>query len=168
MNTDTFYAAMSALCFTLLGFWWVVVQFRHAEMTGTVTARRFAFLVSLYFLLPGLISLAAIIAAGGVIWRLSFAAAGIVGIVAILVATRHTTARGIIRTLARWSWVAIPFYAILTIVAIAPDLARNGLQLEPLQVEGLVLVALMLVGVVFAWLLFTEPMGSSEAASDVA
>jgi hypothetical protein len=158
MDVNTFYAATSALCFTLLGFWWVVVQFRHAEMTGTVTARRFAFLVSLYFLLPGLISLAAIIAAGGILWRFTFGAAGIAGILAVFVATRHTSATGTIRTLARWSWVAIPLYAILTIIAVAPDIARNGLKLEPLQVEGLVLVALMFVGIMFAWLLFTEPM----------
>ena len=101
MNTDTFYAATSALCFTLLGFWWVVVQFRHSEMTATPTARRFAFLVSLYFLLPGLISLAALIAATGVLWRLAFGAAGIAGILAVLVATRHTGATGTIRVLAR-------------------------------------------------------------------
>ena len=34
MDTGTFYATTSAVSFTLLGFWWVVVQFRHDEMTG--------------------------------------------------------------------------------------------------------------------------------------
>ena len=38
MDTTTFYAAASALCFTLLGFWWVVVQFRHAELTRRLRA----------------------------------------------------------------------------------------------------------------------------------
>ena len=33
MDTGTFYATTSAVSFTLLGFWWVVVQFRHNEMT---------------------------------------------------------------------------------------------------------------------------------------
>ena len=33
MDTGTFYATTSAVSFTLLGFWWVVVQFRHDEMT---------------------------------------------------------------------------------------------------------------------------------------
>ena len=33
MDTGTFYATTSAVSFTLLGFWWVVVQFRHEEMT---------------------------------------------------------------------------------------------------------------------------------------
>ena len=84
------------------------------------------------------------------------------GILAVLVATRHTGATGTIRVLARWSWVAIPLYAVLTIVAIAPDIARNGLGLEPLQVEGLVLVAIMFLGVMFAWFLFTEPMNAAE------
>jgi hypothetical protein len=43
MDTTAFYAASSALCFTLLGFWWVVVQFRHAELTRDVASRRFTF-----------------------------------------------------------------------------------------------------------------------------
>ena len=53
MDTTTFYAATSALCFTLLGFWWVVVQFRHEELTRDVASRRFIFLVSLHFIVPG-------------------------------------------------------------------------------------------------------------------
>ena len=29
MNTDAFYQTVAGLCFTLLGLWWAVVQFRH-------------------------------------------------------------------------------------------------------------------------------------------
>jgi hypothetical protein len=162
MNTDTFYAAASALCFTLLGLWWVVVQFRHAEMTATPAARRFAFLVSLYFILPGLVSLASLLAAGGVLWRVSFAAAGLAGLAAVIVAARGAAPTGAMRLLARWSWVAGPFYALLTIIAIAPDLARSRLGLEPLQVEGFLLVAILFLGVTFAWLLFTDPSPATD------
>jgi hypothetical protein len=162
VNTDTFYAATSALCFTLLGFWWVVVQFRHREMTATPTARRFAFLVSLYFLVPGLVSLASLAAGSGPLWRWVFASAGIAGILSVLAAMRYASASGTIRTLARWSWIALPFYALLTIFALAPNLARENLALEPLQVEGFVLIAIMFLGVVFAWLLFTEPMEAAD------
>jgi hypothetical protein len=164
MNTDTFYAAASALCFTLLGFWWVVVQFRHREMTSTTTARRFAFLVSLYFILPGLVSLASLLANGGILWRVAFGLAGLAGIAAVLVSTRQPAATGTIRVLARWSWAAIPLYALLTVFAVAPDLARSGLGLEPLQVEGFVLVAILFLGVMFAWLLFTEPLAEETSA----
>jgi hypothetical protein len=163
MNTDTFYAAASALCFTLLGFWWVVVQFRHTEMTATVAARRFAFIVSLYFLVPGLVSLASLAAGAGPLWRWVFGAAGIAGILAALAAVRLATAGGTIRMLARWSWAAVPLYAFLIVVALVPNLARENLALEPLQVEGFLLIAIMFVGVVFAWLLFTEPVGGSDA-----
>ena len=57
MDTATFYATTSAVSFTLLGFWWVVVQFRHDEMTADPGRRRLAFVVSLHFILPGLMSL---------------------------------------------------------------------------------------------------------------
>ena len=52
MDTATFYATTSAVSFTLLGFWWVVVQFRHDEMTADPGRRRLAFVVSLHFVLP--------------------------------------------------------------------------------------------------------------------
>ena len=64
MDTTAFYTAASALCFTLLGFWWVVVQFRHEELTGDAASRRFMFLVSLHFIVPGLVSLASLLAIG--------------------------------------------------------------------------------------------------------
>jgi len=53
LDTTTFYATSSALCFILLGFWWIVVQFRHAELMRNRRLRRFAFLVSLHFIIPG-------------------------------------------------------------------------------------------------------------------
>ena len=63
MDTGTFYATTSAVSFTLLGFWWVVVQFRHDEMTQDPGRRRLAFVVSLHFILPGLMSLGALLTA---------------------------------------------------------------------------------------------------------
>ena len=166
MNTDPFYAASSAPCFTLLGFWWVVVQFRHAEMTATARARRLAFLVSLYFLLPGLVSLASLLIGGGPLWRLAFASAGVAGIAAVVIAGRGATDSRTIRMLSRWSWIALPLYALLTMFAFAPGLARSVLGLEPLRVEGYVLVAILFLGVIFAWLLFTEPVSAEAAGSD--
>ena len=70
MDTGTFYATTSAVSFTLLGFWWVVVQFRHNEMTQDPGRRRLAFVVSLHFILPGLMSLGALLTADApLIWR---------------------------------------------------------------------------------------------------
>jgi len=48
-----FYLAFSAVCFTLLGLWLIVVQTRHAEWRRSELARRRAYGVALHFSLPG-------------------------------------------------------------------------------------------------------------------
>ena len=89
MDTGTFYATTSAVSFTLLGFWWVVVQFRHEEMTGDPGRRRLAFVVSLHFILPGLMSLGALLTTDApVVWRPTFGTAGVAGMVAVFLASR--------------------------------------------------------------------------------
>jgi hypothetical protein len=56
----------------LLGFWWVVVQFRHDDMTLDRGRRLLAFVVSLHFILPGLMSLGALLTGDApLIWRLT-------------------------------------------------------------------------------------------------
>ena len=42
-------------------------------------------------------------------------------------------------------------------MAIAPGIVRETIGLLPLQVEGTVMTLLVFLGIVFAWLLFTEP-----------
>ena len=159
MDTGTFYATTSAVSFTLLGFWWVVVQFRHEEMTQDPGRRRLAFVISLHFILPGLMSLGALLTGDApLVWRLTFAIAGIAGIIAVLTASRgisHPT--GAIATVGRYEWIALPLYAIITIVAIRPDFVQSAVGLAPLQVEGAVMTLLVGLGIIFAWSLFTEP-----------
>ncbi len=165
MNTDAFYAAASALCFTLLGFWWVVVQFRHAELTSEPGPRTFAFLISLQFILPGLVAMASLLAGGGALWRVVFALAGVVGIAAVVVAARVPGAgSGVLRSISRLTWIAVPFYALLVLFAVAPNLARDALTLEPLQVEGYLLMVILLIGILLAWFLFTDPRLAKAAA----
>lgn len=164
MDTSAFYAASSALCFTLLGFWWVVVEFRHAELTREPGVRRFAFLVSLHFILPGLVSLASLLTSGP-LWRVAFGLAGIAGIAATVVGLWEVVMHaGPLQSIARGAWVALPLYVAVLGFAVDPDLARTAFALEPLQVEGYLLVLVLLVGVLLAWLLFTDPlaMRSSE------
>jgi hypothetical protein len=43
--------------FTLLALWWVLLQIRHDEWFADTAYRRRAYDVSLYFLLPGIMSL---------------------------------------------------------------------------------------------------------------
>ena len=168
MDTTAFYATASALSFTLLGFWWVVVQFRHDEMTQDPGRRRLAFVVSLHFILPGLMSLAALLTGDlPILWRLTFGSAGIAGMVAVLVASRGVAEpTGTIAAIGRAEWLALPLYGILTLVAIDPDLIKANFDLVPLQVEGIVMTLLVGLGIMFAWFLFTEPRqpGASREA----
>jgi hypothetical protein len=159
MDTGTFYATTSAVSFTLLGFWWVVVQFRHNEMTQDPGRRRLAFVVSLHFILPGLMSLGALLTADApLIWRLTFASAGVAGMIAVVTGARGVKdPTGVIAALGRYEWLALPLYLVITLVALNPDAIKSATGLLPLQVEGAVMTLLVGLGIVFAWALFTEP-----------
>lgn len=167
MDTAAFYATTSAVSFTLLGFWWVVVQFRHDEMTQDAGRRRLAFVISLHFILPGLMSLGALLTADApIVWRITFGTAGIAGMVAVVVASRGVQdPTGAIAAIGRAEWLALPLYAVLTIVAISPDVAGSTFGLIPLQVEGIVMTLLVFFGIVFAWALFTEPHPTSGGSA---
>src|SRR4051794_31913226 len=141
----------------MLALWWAVITFRHAEFTGSPARLRFSYLVSLYFLLPGLVSLASLLSGTGPLWRVAFAATGVAGVLAIGVAVLHHDRVGLGGGLVRWAWLGIPLFAIVTLIAVAPDIARSGLGAEPLQVEGFLLVGLLFVGSQLAWVMFTAP-----------
>jgi len=159
VDTGTFYSTTSAVSFTLLGFWWVVVQFRHDEITQDRGRRRLAFVVSLHFILPGLMSLGALLTGDApIVWRLTFGTAGIAGMVAVLIASRGIKEpTGAIAAVGRYEWLALPLYLVLTVVAFRPELIREDVKLDPLQVEGVVMTFLVFLGILFAWALFTEP-----------
>jgi hypothetical protein len=159
LDTTAFYAASSGLCFTLLGFWWVVVQFRHAELTADRATRRFIFLVSLHFIVPGVVSLASLIATGPM-WRVAFGLAGLTGILAAFAGTRASAEHPVLADVRGWALLGIPLYTIVTIIALVPDVVRSRLGVEPLQVEGLILLAILVLGILLAWTVFT---GSSRA-----
>ncbi len=57
-------------------------------------------------------------------------------------------------------WLGIPIYGLITAIALAPDIARTSLGLEPLQVEGLLLVVILLMGILLACSLFTGPQAA--------
>jgi hypothetical protein len=168
MDTGTFYATTSAVSFTLLGFWWVVVQFRHNEMTQDPGRRRLAFVVSLHFILPGLMSLGALLTTDApLVWRLTFGSAGMAGMLAVVIGSRGVKdPTGVIAALGRWEWLALPLYLVITLVALSPESVQTAVGLKPLQVEGVVMTLLVGLGILFAWALFTEPqaVGTSPEA----
>lgn len=159
MPQDVFYQAVSTASFTLLGLWLVVVQARD-EWRFVVARRRMAYVVSLHFLLPGAMSILALAAPDqAIVWRVSFAVAGAIGVVGVALIAQTMRQDVDAPKVVRWlQWVVLPIYVLITAVAIAPGLVEAvGLSLTPLQVEAVVLSLLLFFGVQTAWFLLLEP-----------
>jgi hypothetical protein len=159
MNTDAFYQTVAGLCFTLLGLWWAIVQFRHDEWMFDLPHRRVAYSVHLSFLVPGIMSLGAM-TMGDVklIWRLVFISASVFGLAAMLflITSGMPALGGRLVPLGRW--LSVLLYALITIVAAAPNLSQLlAPELKPLQVEGLLLTLLVFLGASLAWSLLMAP-----------
>jgi hypothetical protein len=158
---ETFYSTFAQLAFALLGLWWVVVQFRHQEWMKHPPRRRMALYVSLYFALPGIMSLLSLLAENATfIWRVAFALAGLAGVIAgvqMALLTRSPWER-------TWTWAGAVLFAVIAIVAGAPGvIATLGLSMTPIQVEGIVLAVVLLVGVAAAWHMFAQPLDDAGA-----
>jgi hypothetical protein len=157
-----FYISFSAVCFTLLGLWLIVVQTRHAEWRGSPLHRRRAYAVAMHFSLPGLMSLLALINPdSAALWRVSFAIAATGGAV-VLIAVRGP-AQG---TLGLTAYVfAIAIYALIGLLAIGPGIVGSlGLAAAPVRVEAVLLTTLVFAGVNVAWLLLFEQAPADQAA----
>ena len=157
-----FYVSFSAVCFTLLGLWLIVVQTRHAEWRGSLLHRRRVYGVAMHFSLPGLMSLVALVDPdSSALWRASFALAAIGG-AAALIALRGP-APGTLGLTAYIS--AIALYVLIGILAIAPYIVgRLGLEAAPVRVEAVLLILLVFAGVNVAWLLLFEEAPSGYAS----
>jgi hypothetical protein len=159
MPQDVFYQSVSTASFTLLGLWLVVVQARD-EWRFVVARRRMAYVVSLHFLLPGAMSVLALAAPEqAIVWRVSFAVAGAIGVVGVALIAQTMRQDADAPKVVRWlQWVVLPIYLLITAVAINPGLVAGiGLSLTPLQVEAVVLSLLLFFGVQTAWFLLLEP-----------
>ena len=167
METQTFYATAAQLCFTLLGLWWAVVQFRHREWMRDPAHQRMAYAVALHFLLPGVMSLVALLAGDApLLWRVTFGLAGSLGIVALLLLLRVGTERRgrFFRYVRVGQYASVVLYAVVTVIAFEPALVRDlGGPIGPLEAEGIVLSLLVFFGANFAWALFAEAAGASVA-----
>ena len=165
MLTD-FYISFSAVCFTLLGLWLIVVQTRHGEWRNSPLHRRRAYGVALHFSLPGLMSLLALVnPASSTLWRVSFAVAATGGVVA-LIALRGPAPGRFGQTAYA---LAMALYAVIGILAIAPRIA-TGLApgTAPVRAEAILLIILVFAGVNVAWLLLFEEAPSVRPATSTA
>ncbi len=163
MDLTAFYGITAGLSFTLLGLWWVACQSR-SEWLRHPASRRMAYVVSLHFLLPGAMSLLAIVAPDvSLMWRITFFTAGALGLIGSLMQAatirRHM---GEARRVALIQWVGVPLYGLVCFVALMPDFVRNlDLGLAPIQIEAIAVVLLVLLGAQSAWILTFMPEESA-------
>ncbi len=156
-----FYSTVAGICFTLLGLWWVVVQFKFDAWSADPARRRTSRHVSMYFLVPGIMSLFAILSARlTTLWRIGFGVAAAIGLVESLLligASRPVPGNRI-----RWAVTALTaiVYVLVAIVAIDPTLAAD-LPGNPrgIEVEGVLISILLFIGASFAWAMFVERTG---------
>ncbi len=162
---DTFYSTAAQICFVLLGLWWLVVQFKHGAWMQVPARRRMAFNVSHYFVLPGIMSLIALLSGNNkFIWQASFILAGAIGAfetVSIISNADVSTLRP--QGVRIGGWVQLVLYILVVLFAIDAALGQPiHLGLQPLELEGLCIGLLLFLGVNLAWTLFAEAEGSGQ------
>ena len=147
---DNFYSAVSSLCFTLLGFWFVVVQLGAERHMQDPERRRTALRVSLYFVLPGLMSVLSLInladeRSQAHFWRAVFLVTAAIGLVDAVVAVRIPRTRVT-------ALVTAGLYLAVAGVALSPrTTARLFPDVPPLAVEGVLLALLVVLGLYLIW-----------------
>jgi hypothetical protein len=154
MDQSAFYGVVSAINFTLLGLWWVVVRDWVDLAGGTASARRTAYLVSLQFVIPGTASLLAQVAPDVVIvWRTAFAVAGLIGAIGVVMLAaelRRMSDARIAPTL--FLVFGVPLYAAVALVAALPGLGASlPADFTPIQVEAMLVTLLVFLGTQEAW-----------------
>jgi hypothetical protein len=156
---DTFYTTVAQASFTLLALWWVLLQIRHDEWIADAPYRRSVYDVSFYFLLPGMMSLASLLALQDTwVWRASFVVFGAVGAgESVLVLARRGELRAAGAFVRAADLLSIILYGLVILVALWDDLPDElGIDLGALQVEGLFVSALLFIGVTLAAAIFVS------------
>jgi hypothetical protein len=156
---QSFYSTVAQASFTLLGLWWVVLQIRYGPWMRDRRVRRAVYDISLYFLLPGMMSLMALLAAdASAIWRVSFAVGGAVGtlesILSIANARGHDAPS---RLVDLGNWLSLALYPAVAVIAIRRTIPHEiGIDLRPLEAEGILIGLLLAIGVLLGAALFVK------------
>ena len=154
MDLSTFYAVVSATCFTLVGLWWSAVD-RRRELLRSPTTRRLVGGVYLTFLLPGIMGLFAQVDPGKPgLWRSTFGLVALIGAWStfrLIQADQNPGARGPFR---RHRWLVGVLYLVIIVLGVAPELAAT-VGLTGLQAAALAVVCLVVLAHGLAWELLT-------------
>jgi hypothetical protein len=154
MDLSTFYAVVSATCFTLVGLWWSAVD-RRRELLRSPTTRRLVGGVYLTFLLPGIMGLFAQVDPGKPgLWRSTFGLVALLGAWStfrLIQADQHPGTRGPFR---RHRWLVGVLYLVIIVLGVAPELAAT-VGLTGLQAAALAVVCLVVLAHGLAWELLT-------------
>lgn len=152
MDFSGFFGVVSTVDFALLGLWWVTVQARPDLRTRKSKASRASYLVSLQFVVPGTAALLAQVDPQLTdIWRVSFAIAGLSGVLSILLLAPSMDARGAGAALKFLRLGAVPLYAIIAVISVLPHFPPSGSQITALQLEALIFCLMVLLGAQIAW-----------------
>jgi hypothetical protein len=172
VNLHDFYSTTAQACFTVLSVWWVLLGLNFERWVKDRYRRLMLYDISLYFLLPGLMSLVSLLAVGvPEIWRVAFAIAGVIGAVESVLLPIRRAPHGDARLPTRAAdWVSFILFALIAVVAIRPTLLGTaGIGLRPLEVEGMLIAGLLVVGFSLAALMFlatAEEAVAQEAGDD--
>jgi hypothetical protein len=168
---DGFYQTVAQLCFTLLGLWWLVLQTKYRVWVSDAKRRRMATNISLYFLLPGAMSLLALLATDPLFWQIPFILTGAIGALEtffLILRSPHPAGTPWIGPALRWTGFVL--YVLVVLVAVVA-LFANQLQITlshafaPLVVAGWLLTLLIVLGLGLAWAYFIEPAEDMSDAS---
>jgi hypothetical protein len=150
-----FYGSMAQISFTLLGLWWVVVQFKYQDFMKDRRRRLQTYDTSLYFVLPGIMSLISLLTTTGLLWRITFTVSAILGAVEagfLLATTRRAQGSRLWRGA---HYAGGTLYLLVAMFAVFPSLVDDlGFHVKTLQVEGVFLALIIFLGVQSSWIQF--------------
>jgi hypothetical protein len=156
---QSFYSTVAQASFTLLGLWWVVLQIRYGPWMRDRRVRRAVYDISLYFLLPEMMSLMALLAADvSTIWRVSFATAGVIGTLESALSIAHTRGHDSpSRIIDLGNWLSLVLYPAVAAIAIRRTIPHEiGIDLRALESEGILIGLLLILGVLLGAALFVK------------
>jgi hypothetical protein len=153
---DAFYGAFSPACLALLGLWLVAVQMRADEVRASRELRRRTYAVALFFALPGVMGVIALIdTADPAFWRVSFVIISLVG-AAALFPVRGLPGGARVRNVA--DIAAVMLYLAIAVLAVI-----GGADMQ--RTVAVLLTALIFLGFNVAWLFLFEPLASAETVA---